>query len=152
MKRYLPLVAALTLLWPAIVQAQHRDDRDDRYRDDRHRGERIDRVIRDCEDRTDDFLRAVDRSWGRERHYHDELDREAARLERALNRIRESWNRDRDYRRTRINVGAAIDAGKGVNRILRYHRFRERLRDEWEGIRRELNNLAEAFEQPRIRW
>ncbi|HYM63001.1 MAG TPA: hypothetical protein VEZ11_19090 [Thermoanaerobaculia bacterium] len=137
---------ALALVWPVVAQAQ-------RYGDERgERGERIDRVIRDCEGRTADFRRAVERLWGRERHEGDELDREAARLDRSLHRIRETWNRERDYRRTRSNVGAAIDSGREINRILRRHRFHERLQNEWEAIRHELNNLAEVFEQPRIRW
>ncbi len=142
------MVLALALLWPVVAKAQPRRDRGDR--DDR--GERIARVIRDCEDRTNDFKRAVDRSWGRERHSGDELDRSAARLERAMNRIRDSWNRDRDYRRTRGNVGAAIDAGKDVNRILRRHRLGSHVEREWGAIKSELTNLAEVFEQPRIRW
>jgi hypothetical protein len=148
MKRYLLFVVALTLLLPVVAKAQRDRDRDDR-RDSR--GERIARVIRDCEERTNDFRHAVDRSWGGERH-EDELDRNAARLERSLNRIRDSWNRDRDYERTRRNVGAAIDAGRDVNRILRNHRMRSHVDREWGAIRSELNNLAEVFEQPHIRW
>jgi hypothetical protein len=151
MKRYLPLLVALILLLPVVANAQYGDrDRDhDRRRDER--GERIARVIRDCQDRTNDFRGAVNRSWG-ERHREDDLDRGAARLERSLNRIRDSWNRDRDYERTRRNVGAAIEAGRDVNRILRHHRAGPRLEREWGAIRSELNNLAEVFEQPRIRW
>lgn len=144
MKRFVPLFMALVLLIPVVAQAQ-------RYRE-RERGERIARVIRDCEDRTDDFLRAVQRSWGRDRHSDDELDRSAARLERSLNRVRDAWNRDRDYERTRRNVGAAIEAGRDVNRILRHHRLGSRVEREWGPIKSELNNLAEVFEQPRIRW
>jgi hypothetical protein len=149
MKRYLLFVVALTLLLPVVAKAQPRD----RDRDDRRgaRGERIARVIRDCEERTNDFRQAVDHSWGRERH-EDELDRSAARLERSLNRIRDSWNRDHDYERTRRNVGAAIDAGRDLNRILRNHRMRSHVDREWGAIRSELNNLADVFEQPHIRW
>jgi hypothetical protein len=145
-KKVVPVVMALALLWPALAKAQPRrggpQDRD----------QRIARVIQDCEDRTDDFLRAVERAWGRDRHQGDPLDREAARLEQALNRIRDSWNRDHNYRRTRGYVGAAIDAGKRVNRLLPGHRLGPRVEREWAAIRAELNNLADVFEQPRIRW
>jgi hypothetical protein len=148
MKRFVPLFMAVMLLIPVMAQAQRHRDRD--RRDDR--SERIGRVIRDCEDRTDDFLRAVQRSWGRERHSGDELDRSAAQLERSLNRVRDAWNRDHDYERTRRNVGAAIAAGREVNRILRRHRLGSRVEREWGPIKNELNNLAEGFEQPKIRW
>ena len=148
MKRFLPLLAALTLLFPVIASAQHHDH--DGHRDER--GARIARVIRDCEDRTDDFKRAVNNSWGHDRHREDELDRSAASLERSLNRIRDSWNHDHDYERTRRNVGAAIDSGREINRILRSHRNRSHLDREWGAIKSELNNLADVFEQPHIRW
>lgn len=148
MKRFVPLFMALVLLIPVMAQAQRHRDRD--RRDDR--SERIARVIRDCEDRTNDFLRATERSWGHERHSGDELDRSAAQLERSLNRIRDAWNRDRDYERTRRSVGAAIEAGREVNRILRHHRLGSRLEREWGPIKSELNNLADVFEQPKIRW
>jgi len=148
MKKLTSLFLALVLLVPVMAQAQRHRDRDRRD----ERGERIARVIRDCEDRTDDFLRAVQRSWGRERHSGDELDRSAAQLERALNRVRDAWNRDRDYERTRRSVGAAISAGRDVNRILRRHRMGSRVEREWGPIKTELNNLAEVFEQPQIRW
>jgi hypothetical protein len=148
MRRYLPLVVVLAMLWPAVAKAQPprgRGGQDDR-------SQRIARVIADCEGRTNDFLRAVERAWGRDRHNGDELDRSAARLERALNRIRDSWNREHDYRRTRSNIGPAIDAGREINRILSHHRLGTHVEREWGAIRSELNNLADVFEQPRIRW
>ena len=150
MRRSLLFVVLLALLWPAVAKAQPPRDRGGRRGDDR--GERIARVIRDCEERTNDFQRAVDRAWGRDRHSNDELDRNATRLERALNRIRDSWNREHDYRRTSGNVGAAIDAGRDVNRTLFRHRLGPRLGREWDAIKTELNNLADVFEQPHIRW
>jgi hypothetical protein len=146
MKKYLMLVTAVAMLVPAIAFAQ----RHDRDRDER--GERIDRVIRDCQARTNDFHQAVEHAWGRDTHSGDELDRATERLQRAIYRIRDSWNRDRDYRRTRGNVNAAIGAGRDINRILHHHRLGSRVSSEWGAIRNELNNLAETFEQPRIRW
>jgi hypothetical protein len=146
-KKVVPVVIALALLWPAVAKAQPR-----RGGGPDNRDERIARVIQDCEDRTNDFLRAVEHAWGRDRHQGDPLDREAARLEQALNRIRDSWNREHNYRRTRGYVGTAIDAGKRVNRLLPRHRLGPRVEREWAAIRAELDHLAEVFEQPRSRW
>ena len=147
MRRYLPLIAMLALLLPVVAKAQSRgrNSRDDR-------SERIDRVVRDCEQRTNEFLRAVESAWGRERHNNDELDRNAAKLERALNRVRDSWNRDHNYGRTRGNIGAALNAGRDINRTLAHHRLNQRVLREWGAIRTELDNLAQVFEMPRIRW
>jgi hypothetical protein len=149
MKTFLPVVVALAVLLPAVAKAQPPRGRG---RGQDERSQRIGRVINDCEQRTNEFLRAVERAWGRDRHNGDELDRSAARLERALNRIRDSWNRDYDYRRTRTNVGPAIDAGREINRIMAHHRLGQRVDREWRAIRSEIDNLAEVFEQPRIRW
>ena len=147
MRRHLPFILVLILLLPVVGKAQTRgrNSRDDR-------SERIARVIGDCEQRTNEFLKAVESAWGRERHNNDVLDRNAAKLERALNRVRDSWNRDHNYGRTRGNIGAAINAGRDVNRTLSHHRLNQRVSREWGAIKTELDNLAEVFEQPRIRW
>jgi hypothetical protein len=153
-KKHVWTVFVLALMWAACANAQppRFGDRGRGPRDER-RDERIARVIRDCEDRTNDFKRAVDQVWGRERRPgNDELDRAATRLERELNRVRDAWNRDRDYRRTRSTVGAAVDAGRAVNRALRRHRFGPRVQREFDAIKAEINNLADVFEQPKIRW
>jgi hypothetical protein len=147
MRRYLQLIVVLALLLPVAAKAQRgRSGRGD------DRSERIARVIGDCEQRTNEFLKAVESAWGRERHNNDELDLNAAKLERALNRVRDSWDRDHDYGRTRGNIGAAINAGRDVNRTMSHHRLSQHVSREWGAIKTELNNLADVFEQPRIRW
>ena len=144
MRKFMRLFLVLALLSPAAAHSQPQRGRG--------RGERVARVIADCEERTNAFLQAVQKAWGRDSHGDDELDRNAARLERTLNRIREAWNRDHDFDRTRADVGAAIEAGRQINRTLAHHRLRSRVVREWGAIKGELNNLAEVFEQPRIRW
>jgi hypothetical protein len=148
LKNMVSMLVAVALLWPVVAKAQPPRGRGP----EGSRDERIARVIRDCEQRTDDFLRAVQNAWGRDRHNGDPLDRDAARLEQALNRVRDAWNRDHDYRRARGYVGSAVDAGRRVNRLLPRHRLGRRVEKEWAAIRVELDHLAEAFDQPRIRW
>ena len=72
LKKVAPIVMALALVWPVVAKAQPRRG------GPQGRDERIARVIKDCEQRTDDFLRAVERAWGRDRHEGDPLDRDAA--------------------------------------------------------------------------
>lgn len=148
MRRHLQWIVVLALLLPVVAKAQSRG-RSGRGDD---RSERIARVIGDCEQRTNEFLKAVEGAWGRERHNNDVLDLNAAKLERALNRVRDSWDRNHDYGRTRGNIGAALNAGRDVNRTLSRHRLSQRVSQEWGAIKTELNNLADVFEQPRIRW
>lgn len=117
---------------------------------------RIGRVIADCEDRTNDFRRelrvALDRSSLNNTRREDELNRDAGRLERAMNRVRESWNREHDVYRTRRNVSEAIAAGQDINRTMIRRRLGPGVERQWEIVRSELNRMAEAFDLPRIRW
>jgi hypothetical protein len=148
-KKYVLLVLALVLLLPAASRAQRSRDRDS---DRRARFARIARVIADCEQRTNEFQRAVQKARGRTRYREDDLDRHATRLERALNKIRESWNRDHDVERTRAYLGDAISVGRDINQTLARHELRSHVQKEWDAIRSELNNLAEVFGERRIRW
>jgi DNA anti-recombination protein RmuC len=145
-KKYMLLVLALVLLLPAASRAQRSRDRDS------DRRERIARVIADCEQRTNEFQRAVRNARERTRYRDDDLGRHATRLERALNKIRESWNREHDVARTRAYLGDAISAGRDINQTMARHELRSHVQKEWEAIRSELNNLAEVFGERRIRW
>jgi hypothetical protein len=153
MKKYVLLVVALVLLLPASSTAQRNRDRGpDRDSDRRARFERIARVIADCEARTNDFQTAVRRARERSRDRGDDFGRDATRLERALNKIRESWNREHDPEKTRAYLGDAISAGQDINRAMARHQLRSQVQREWNAIRSELNNLADVFGERRIRW
>lgn len=148
MRRHLLLFAAFTLVVPTIVRAQYRRD---------ERGfERIARVIADCEQRTNVFRqqlrRALDRSALNETRREDELNRDAGRLERALNRTRESWNGEHDARKTRAFVNEAITASQDINRTMVRRRLNPGVQRQWAVVRNELNRLADVFQLPRIRW
>jgi hypothetical protein len=148
MRRYLLLAVAFALAVPVIVSAQRRRD---------ERGfERISRVIADCEERSNVFRqqlrRALDRSALNETRREDELNRDASRLERALNRIRESWNVEHDARKTRVFVNEAITASQDINRTMGRRRLHPDVQRQWGVVRGELNRLADVFQLPRIRW
>ena len=151
-KKCMPLVIAAALL-PGILSAQ--PPRRDPPRD-RDRGGNISRVIADCESRTNEFRRALrealDRSALDGSRREDELNRDAGRLEQAMNRVREAWNREHDPGRTRRSVDDAILAGQDINRTMVRRRLNPNVQRQWDTVRRELNRLAEVFELPRIRW
>jgi hypothetical protein len=160
MKRLLVLAVATAVLVPAGLGAQSRDrdrsDRGRRYDRDGERGGRLSGVIADCERRTDEFQRALRRALDRSRldgtRREDRLNEDASRLERAINRLRESWNEDHDAERSRRHVRVAISAGRDINRTLSRHALRGGIRAEWDDLRSELNRLADAFGEPAIRW
>jgi hypothetical protein len=153
MKRHVIVGVAVVLAVSGVLAAQSR--RPDRGRPDERVG-RISGVVADLERRTDEFQAALRREMGRGDRRgpdrEDQLNRDAAQLARAMDRLRESWNGDHDPPRSRKNAAAAISAGRSINRTLARHRLRGSLQREWDAVRDELNQLAEAFDQPRIRW
>jgi hypothetical protein len=150
MKLHLRTAIAVALLLPGVLAAQRR------YGPPPGAGERIGRVIADCEERTNQFRRslreALDRSALNNTRREDELNRDASRLERAMNGTRDSWNREHNAPRTRRFVSEAIAAGQDINRTMIRRRLGGDVQRQWDAVRSELNRLAEVFELPRIRW
>jgi hypothetical protein len=150
MKKYVWTSMAVALLLPGILAAQ-RD-----YPPRGGRNENISRVVADCQDRAIQFrssLRAaLDRSALNGTQREDQLNVDAERLERAMNRVREAWNREHDPPKTRHFVEDSISAGQDINRTMVRRRLNPDVQRQWEAVRGELNRLAEAFELPRIRW
>ena len=152
MKKYIWTSMAVALLLPGILAAQPRRD----YPQRGGRGPDIARVVADCEERTNQFrvaLRAaLDRSALNGTRREDQLNVDAERLEHAMNRVREAWNREHDPPKTRDFVNDAISAGRDINRTMVARRLNPNVQRQWDAVRSELNRLAEAFELPRIRW
>ena len=153
MKRFVWTSMAVVLLLPGFLAAQRgyppRGGRDGRNGN-------ISRVVADCEERTNQFrvsLRAaLDRSALNGTHREDQLNVDAERLVRAMDRVREAWNREHDPPKTRHFVDDAIAAGRDINRTMVARRLNPDVQRQWDAVRSELNRLAEAFELPRIRW
>ncbi len=157
MKRLSLLAASAALLLPACVTAQPYDrdhHRHGRWRDREERLARIDAIVRDCENRTDDFKSALARALDHSRldgsYREHRLNSDARRLERAMNEVREAWNRDRDVDRARSYVRSSISAGRDIERALPRFYLRSHIESEWRMLRSELNRLAEIFETPGI--
>jgi hypothetical protein len=161
MKKFGVVAIAAALLLPVGLNAQgDRRDRDRRDRggqgdQDERRG-RVAGTIADLERRTNEFKDALRRALDHSRmdgtRREDELNRDASRLEHAANRLRESWNADRDFQRSRRNLAVAIAAGQDIQRTMARHRLRGNVQREWGAVRHELNRLAEVFREPPIRW
>jgi len=141
------IVLTSALLVAGTAGAQYREH---------ERGSDIARVIRDCEDRTSVFERsfrhALERSDYHGSFRQDELNRHADELERAMGKLHETWNRERDVEKTRHFVDEAIRVSRDINHVMNRERFYPGLQDQWAAVRAELNHLAEAFGLPRLRW
>ena len=157
MKRHLIVGVAVVLALSGVLAAQSRPR--ERPQDRGRPGERVGRisgVVADLERRTDEFQtalrRALEHGDPRRSGREDQLSRDAAQLARAMDRLRESWNRDHDPARSRRNAATAISAGRDINRTLSRHGLRDSIQREWSVVRDELNRLAESFDEPKIRW
>ncbi len=150
MKKYVWTLIAVALLLPGVLAAQRG------YPPRDGRTANISPVVANCEARTIQFrssLRAaLDRSAINGTKREDQLNTDAERLERAMNRVREAWDREHDPPKTRHFVDDAISAGQDINRTMVRRRLNPDVQPQWDAVRGELNRLAAAFELPRIRW
>lgn len=143
-RNYLSIFIAVATLLPGILLAQPPGRM------------RIGRVVEDCAARTSEFRvslrRALDHSRMDGTAREDELNAQAGRLERNMQRVAEDWNGHHDARRTRAHVSRAIEAAQDINRTMLRRRMNPHVQDQWRVVRRELNRLAEAFDLPRLQW
>jgi pterin-4a-carbinolamine dehydratase len=154
MKRRLFTAWSIALLFTGAAAAQYRRDPPPRGPGDRTQS--ISRIVADCEERTNifqrSFRRALDHSGYRGTMRQADLTRHADSLERAMNQVRESWNRERNPDKTRHFVSRAIDVSQSINQVMSTNRFHPDLHSQWASVRIELNRLAEGFGLPRLRW
>lgn len=108
------------------------------------------RIINDCERRTNDFKKTLDRALahgnvragqGRE----DQLNREASQLENAMDKVGDSWNKDHNMNKTRNYVTAAIAVANDINVSMRTWNMGGDAEQQWAAVRGELNQLARNF-------
>ncbi len=156
-------MATLILCSQAFLIAQFHGDRDRRYdrrhdrRDDRgDRRERISAIISDLEQQSNDFKKSLNRALDRSRldgtRREDQLNKNARKMEKALNYLRDSWNEDHDMQRSKNNAALAINAAGNIDRTLSRHALRGHVQREWEVLRDGLDRLADIFDLSRVEW
>jgi len=137
------------VLFPTEAQARDRGER-------RWQVEETTHIINDCEKRTNAFkgiLRhAINESRLDDSRREEQLNRDADRLEDAMDHVGDSWNRDHNPGTTRRFVAEAIAVSKDINKtMIKWHLNPEAER-EWDAVRAELNRLAQTFGLGKIRW
>ncbi|MBL8228733.1 MAG: hypothetical protein JNL98_09665 [Bryobacterales bacterium] len=116
----------------------------------------ITRTINDCENRTDRFVkalrRALDRSALSGTNREDDLNRSAKELERSMDRVGKSWNREKDVAKTRQHVRSAIADARNIDITMRNRRLGGDAEEQWRAVRIQIELLARAFKLPSVRW
>lgn len=113
-------------------------------------------VINDCERRTNSFertlRRALNKSAMNRTPREDQLNRDTDRLENAMDKVGDSWNRDHNVQKTRQFVSSAIAVARDINKTMVNWHLDPDAEREWGAVRGELNRLAQTFGLPRVGW
>jgi len=116
----------------------------------------ITKTINDCENNTDKFVRSLRRAMSRSSlngtAREDELSRLTKDLEKSMDRVGRSWNRDKDLSKTRNHVRDAISAARNIDVTMKARRFDSGVENDWREVRAQLNLLARAFKMSSIPW
>ena len=143
------LCLALAMASPSMAQWP------DRYRTERGYGRfnNVDRLIRQAENRSDQFVMALEQRNSRSflsRILGDEerlgaLRARARDLERQLNMLREeSFNSGNDYR-LRESVANVLSVAEDINRRMYNRELNPVAERQWSMLRSDLNSLARAY-------
>lgn len=109
----------------------------------------VDRLIRQAENHSDQFVRVFDRALDRSRLdatiREDRLNERAAELERQLNAARAELGRANSQWEIRSSVSSAIEAGRAINTVMRRRQLTPNAERQWNLLRNDLNRLATIY-------
>ncbi len=115
----------------------------------------VDRLIRQAENRSDQFVAMFDRALDRSRLEgtirEDRLNERALQLERELNIVRQQFNRTRNHYEIRSHVANAVNVAQGINRVMQNRRLYPVAERQWMLLRSDLNRLAAVYNLPQLR-
>ena len=115
----------------------------------------VDRLIRQAENRSDQFVAIFDRALDRSRLEgtirEDRLNERALELERELNVVRQEFNRTGNHYSIRSHVANALNVSQGINTVMRNRRLHPVAERQWTLLRSDLNRLAAVYNLRQLR-
>jgi hypothetical protein len=115
---------------------------------------RVDRLIRNVEERVDRFVvqfdYALDRSRLNNTRREDNLNRRARDLEAATDELRREFDRNDSRRENSAEVRKCLNIATDINAAMRNRRLNRATENNWRAVRTELNALAHAYGLPQI--
>jgi hypothetical protein len=133
----------LSLASPSVAQ----------WRDQYPREINADRLIRQAETHSDQFVMSLERM--RDRGFLERvfgggerlggLTARAHDLEREMNAIREASYREGNFYEIRSRVANALSVAEDINRTMHYRRLNFEVERQWSMLRSDLNRLARAY-------
>lgn len=115
----------------------------------------VDRLIRQAENRSDQFVRmfsrVLDQSPFEGTRREDRLNDRALELERQLNIVRQEFDRTNNQYGVRSHIANAIDIAQGINTVMRNRRMNPGVERQWILLRSDLNRLAAVYNVRQLR-
>ena len=115
----------------------------------------VDRLIRQAENRSDQFVAMFDRALDRSRLEgtirEDRLNERALQLEREMNIVRQEFNRTRNHYEIRSHIANALNVAQGINTVMRNRRLYPVAERQWMLLRSDLNRLASVYNLSQLR-
>src|SRR5688500_146569 len=103
----------------------------------------IDRLIRQAESRSNQFVIMFDRSLDNSRlegtFREDRLNQQAAQLEQHLNVMRQHLNQTGNYNAMRAHLARTMTLGQSINTVVRNRRLNPAMERQWSLLRYDLN-------------
>jgi len=113
----------------------------------------VDTIIRNVEDRADEFHRDFLNELGRanlggnqERNYRSQV----TNFENATDRLRSNFNNDNTWWRSRSQVQNLISNAQPLNNTMNSIAFRRQIERQWNQLRNAVNRLADTYDLPGI--
>jgi hypothetical protein len=145
------VVASLCCVAAAAASARAQG----RYRGERYTKGDVDRIIKRVEDRSDSFKKLVDRSLDRGvldgTNAEDRINEQVKDLERALDDLRDDFDRTDTWRETRRHVEKVLREADEVNYIVNHRNLRPDVERLWGLLRADINRLAGIYNLPRLK-
>ena len=115
----------------------------------------VDRLIRQAENRSDQFVAIFDRALDRSRLENtireDRLNERALQLERELNIVRQEFNRTSNHYEVRSHVANALSVAQAINTVMRNRNLHPVAERQWTLLRSDLNRLAAVYNLRQLR-
>ncbi|MGA9767993.1 MAG: hypothetical protein WBV94_03065 [Blastocatellia bacterium] len=109
----------------------------------------IDRLIRQAESRSNQFVAVFDRALDRSRLEgtirEDRLNERAAELERQLNVARGELDRSTNHWAIRSAISNALDVAQNINTVMRRRQLTPNAERQWMLLKSDMNRLAVAY-------
>jgi hypothetical protein len=112
----------------------------------------VDRIIKRVEDSTDKFKKEFDKALDRSRlnntNREDQLNQDAKDLEHATDDLRKQFDRTDKWMDNRDQVRACLVLASKINVAMRNRRLGPKVESRWNGLRYDLNTLADVYNLP----